>query len=151
MTPPALPGQRDQHSVDAGQLDLLAIFHFVLAGFTLLGLGFLFMHWFMMHTFMENPAIWENAKSAPPPKEFMAVFKWFYLFMGVCIVIMGVANFIAGLCIRKRRCRTLTIAIAGLDCMMVPFGTVLGVFTIIVLARDSVRRTYEATDTSSSP
>lgn len=143
MTPPALPRQRDQQSVDAGQLDLLAIFHFVLAGFCLLGLGFIFLHWLMMHTFMDNPAIWENSKSPPPPKEFFAIFKWFYLFMGLCTVLMGVGNLIAGLCIKKRRCRTLTMVIAGLDCMMIPFGTVLGVFTIIVLARDSVREAYE--------
>jgi len=31
---------------------------------------------------------------------------------------------------------------ASLLCMMVPFGTVLGVFTLIVLSRDSVRRLY---------
>jgi hypothetical protein len=148
MTPPALPGQRDQKSVDAGQLDLLAIFHFVLAGFSLLGLGFLFLHWLMMHTFIENPAIWENAKSPPPPKEFFAIFIWFYLFMGIFIMTIGIGNLIAGFCIRKRRCRTLTMVIAGIDCMMVPFGTVLGVFTIIVLARDSVRETYE---TASAP
>lgn len=144
MTPPALPRPRDQQSVDAGQLDLLAIFHFVLAGFCLLGLGFIFLHWLMMHTFIENPAIWENSKSPPPPKEFFAMFKWFYLFMGFCTALIGIGNLIAGLCIKKRKARTLTMVIAGLDCMMIPFGTVLGVFTIIVLARDSVRETYEA-------
>lgn len=147
MTPPALPGQRDQHSVDAGQLDLLAIFHFVLAGFCLLGLGFIFLHWLVMHTFLENPEIWENAKSPPPPKELLAMFKWFYLFMGLFTLILGAGNLIAGLCMRKRRCRTLTMIVAGFDCLMIPFGTVLGVFTIIVLARDSVREVYEATGT----
>ncbi len=149
MHPPSLPRQPDQQSVDAGQLDLLAIFHFVLAGFCLLGLGFIFLHWLVMHTFIENPAIWENSKSTPPPKEFFTIFKWVYLFMGFFTVLIGAGNLIAGLCIKKRRCRTLTMVVAGLDCMMIPLGTVLGVFTIIVLARDSVRRTYEVTATPS--
>lgn len=145
MPPPPIPLPRDQRSVDAGQLDLLGIFHFVLAGLSVIGLGFLFLHWLMMHTFMENPAIWENAKAPAPPKEFFAMFKWFYLFMGFSILAIGIGNLVAGLCIRRRRCRILTMIIAGLDCMMIPFGTVLGVFTIIVLARDSVREVYEAT------
>ncbi len=148
MPPPQLPRQHDQKSVDAGHLDLLAIFHFVLAGFCLLGLGFIFLHGFMMHTVMGNPAIWENVKAPVPPGEFLAIFQWFYVFMGFSAVLMGFANLTAGLCIRKRRCRTLTLVVAGFDCMIVPFGTVLGVFTIIVLARDSVRETY---DTGSVP
>ena len=36
--------------------------------------------------------------------------------------------------------------VAGLDCIWVLFGTVLGVFTIIVLMRDSVRLWYEETE-----
>ncbi|HEY9249604.1 MAG TPA: hypothetical protein VIO38_10745 [Rariglobus sp.] len=144
MTPPALPGQRDQRSVDAGHLDLLAIFHFVLTGLSLLGLGFLSLHWLMMHTVLENPAIWENAKTPPPPKEFLAMFKWFYLFMGLVTGVMGAGNLISGFCIRRRRGRTFTLVVGGLDCLMIPFGTALGIFTIIVLSRDSVRETYEA-------
>jgi hypothetical protein len=31
---------------------------------------------------------------------------------------------------------------AGIACVFMPFGTVLGVFTIIVLMRDSVRRLF---------
>jgi hypothetical protein len=31
---------------------------------------------------------------------------------------------------------------AGFACLFMPFGTLLGVFTIIVLQRDSVRRLY---------
>jgi hypothetical protein len=35
-----------------------------------------------------------------------------------------------------------SLVIAGVQCMFAPFGTALGVFTIIVLTRDSVRRQY---------
>ena len=32
--------------------------------------------------------------------------------------------------------------VAGIDCIQIPFDTALGVLTIIVLIRDSVRETY---------
>ncbi len=39
---------------------------------------------------------------------------------------------------------------AGVACMFMPFGTVLGVFTIIVLLRDSVKELFSVTEPSAS-
>lgn len=36
------------------------------------------------------------------------------------------------------------LVVAGLDCVRIPVGTALGVFTISVLLRDSVRQSYAA-------
>ncbi len=130
--------------IDASHLKLLAIFHFVFAGLTLLGLGFLFLHWWFMHAIMENPEMWKNQQGGPPPKEFIALFKWVYLFFGTGIVLTGVANTISGWSLMARRNRTFSLVVAGLNCMAFPFGTALGVFTFIVLLRDSVRELYEA-------
>ena len=91
------PLMRDQRKVDADHLKLLAVFHFVLAGLAVVGLGFLFMHWFFIHAIIGNPEMIKNAKGGPPPEAFFAIFKWFYLFMGACIVTMGVANLVSGL------------------------------------------------------
>jgi hypothetical protein len=33
---------------------------------------------------------------------------------------------------------------AGVECLFMPFGTVLGVFTIIVLMRESVKQVFAA-------
>ncbi len=41
-----------------------------------------------------------------------------------------------------RRHRTFSIVIASLSCMSFPFGTILGVFTLIVLVRPSVKILY---------
>jgi hypothetical protein len=38
---------------------------------------------------------------------------------------------------------------AGIECMFTPFGTVLGVFTIITLVRPSVKEVFESKTTSS--
>jgi hypothetical protein len=34
--------------------------------------------------------------------------------------------------------------VAGINCLHIPLGTVLGIFTIVVLCRESVRELYEA-------
>lgn len=152
MTTPLPPLMRDQRKVDAEHLKLLAVFHFVLAGLAVIGLGFLFLHWFFMSSIFDNPEMWKNAKDAPPPppKEFFAIFKWFYAFMGVMIVGGGLASLVSGFCILRRRARMFSIVVAGVSCLGFPFGTALGVFTLVVLLRDSVREEYEARATRST-
>jgi hypothetical protein len=34
------------------------------------------------------------------------------------------------------------VVVAAVSCLMVPFGTVLGIFTIVILSRDSVKRLF---------
>jgi hypothetical protein len=141
-TLPPLP--RDQRQIDADHLKLLSIFHFIGAGLALLGILFLLVHFAMFQAFFANPKMWENQKQGPPPAEFFAIFKWFYLVMAVWFVGSGILNVISGLCIRARKHRTFSMIVAGINCLHFPLGTVLGVFTIIVLIRDSVRELYEA-------
>jgi len=138
------PLVRDQRKTDMDQLRLLAIFHFVIAGLAIVGLGFLALHYVLMHSVMTNPAMWKNQKSGdPPPEQFFAMFKWFYLIFGVLLVAGGVGNLLSGLFLRKQVNRVFSLIVAGIDCVQFPFGTALGVFTFIVLLRDSVREIYE--------
>jgi hypothetical protein len=139
--PPLL---RDQRKVDADHLKLLSIFHFVGAGLALIAILFLLGHFAMFHAFMANSNFWENQRQAPPPREFFAIFKWFYLVLAVWFAGSGILNLLSGFRIRARRHRTFSLVVAGINCVHVPLGTVLGVFTIIILARDSVRELYEA-------
>ena len=148
MTEPP-PLMRDQRKADADHLQLLAIFHFVVAGLALAGLGFLLLHYLVMNTVMTNPEIWKNQPGGGPrPEQFFAIFKWFYLFFGVMIVIGGIMNLLSGWFILQRKRRTFTLVCAGLNCIQFPFGTGLGVFTLVVLLRDSVREVYALNQTS---
>jgi hypothetical protein len=133
---------RDQRKIDADHLKLLAIFHFVLAGFSLLGLGFLFLHWLVLHTIVFNPEVLKNAKGGLPPATFFAVFQWLYLVMGTVIFTMGLGNLISGWCLLKRRARIFSLVMAGINCVGFPFGTTLGIFTFIVLLRESVTEVF---------
>lgn len=149
MNPPAL--MRDQRKVDAEHLKLLAVFHFVLAGLSLVGIAFLCLHWFLMHTVFTNPEMMKNAKGGPPPKEFFMIFRWFYFFMGTFIVAGGLGNLISGFCLLKRRGKIFSFVVAGLNCLGFPFGTTLGVFTFIVLLRDSVGELYVPNSPATAP
>lgn len=145
-TPPPIPPPfRDQHRIDTQHLKLLAIFHFVLAGLAVVGLGFLGLHWFIMDSVFSNPEAWNEAKAGPPPEQFLALFKWFYLAMGLLVVGSGIANLVSGFMIQQRRARVFSLVVAGVNCLAFPFGTALGVFTFIVLLRDSVEQLYAAT------
>lgn len=140
--PPFLQGQR---KADADHLRLLAIFHFVVAGLSLIGIGFLFLHYSFMHVFFANPEMWKGQSGSPPPVEFFAVFKWFYLVFGLMLIGALVANLFSGFFIGRRKHRTFSLIVAGLNCLQIPFGTTLGVFTFIVLLRESVSESYENT------
>jgi len=144
--PNLTPLPRDQRKIDADHLNLLAIFHFVGAGLAVLGILFLLGHYAMMHTVFSNPKFFENQKQPMPvpPEQIFAVMKWFYLAGAVWFVSSGVLNLISGLCLRARKNRTFSLVVAGINCLHIPLGTVLGVFTIVVLVRDSVREQYSA-------
>jgi hypothetical protein len=138
------PIPRDQRQIDANDLNLLSIFHFLGAGLSLLGNLFVLVHYAIFHTFFSNPKLWEGQKQTPPPAEFLEIFMWFYLIFGAWFLTSLILNLISGLCIRAREHRTFSLVVAGVNCLHIPLGTVLGVFTIIVLIRDSVREAYEA-------
>jgi len=57
--------------------------------------------------------------------------------LAVCIIV-------AGRCLAKRKRYMFCLVMAAISCVFMPFGTVLGVFTIIVLMRPSVEELFAA-------
>ncbi len=127
---------------DAEHLKLLSIFHFVVGGLCLVGVAFLCLHFLILHFVFANPEMWKG-KQGTPPAEFLQMFIWFYVFMGLMFVTGAVLNILSGLFLGWQTHRVFSLVVAGLDCIQIPFGTVLGVLTIVVLLRDSVCLWYE--------
>ena len=127
---------------DASQLKLLMVFHYVLSGLSVVGLGFLFLHYKFLDMMMSNPEMWAESNQGPPPDTFLEMFIYFYIVMGFMMIVFAAANALSARFIQTRRHRMYSLIIAGLDCLMFPFGTALGVFTLIVLLRDSVESIY---------
>jgi hypothetical protein len=140
---------QNQQKRDCEHLRLLFIFHSVFAGLALLGLAFVFVHCYIMHTVFSNPDMWKGQHNAPPPKAFFDAFIWFYVFMGAMLLIGMVLNVLSAVCLRQKRRRMFSIIVGGLNCLQIPFGTALGIFTILVLSRDSVQELYSANEAHS--
>jgi hypothetical protein len=143
------PPWRDQRRVDADHLRLLSIFHYVFAGLGLLVLGFLYLHYRVMRWVFTNPNAWQHHGPPPPPQLFPFI-GWIYVFAAVMIVLGMVLNVLSARYLARRRARVFSLVVAGLDCLQMPFGTALGVFTLIVLLRDSVAREYEEVATGAA-
>jgi hypothetical protein len=141
---PAAPVGERQQIIDDEHIKLLAIFHFVVAGLALLAIVFLLFHYCIMSTVFSNHGIWTAQENAPSlPKDFFKVFIWFYISFGFIFAVASVLNFLSGLFLRRKKHRTFSLVVGGIDCLQVPFGTALGVLTMIVLSRPSVRQKYD--------
>lgn len=139
LTPAELQAQQRR---DCEHIKLLAIFHFVFGGLAFAGIGFLCVHYAIMHAVFSNPDVWKAQPQTMPPKAFLDAFIWFYLFMGVLLLTGLVLNVLSGFFLLQKRNRLFSLIVGGLNCLQIPFGTALGVFTILVLSRDSVRQLY---------
>jgi hypothetical protein len=139
------PLMTDQRKIDQDHLRLLAVFHFVGAALAVLGLVFLLVHYLFFHAVMANPDMWKGQKGgSPPPEVFFAFLRIFYVLFGFFLLASLVGNLLSAIFLGQRRHRTFSLLVAGLNCLHVPVGTVLGVFTFVVLLRPSVREAYDA-------
>ena len=146
MQPPPVYTQTDR---DTEHLRLLAVFHFVAAGLALLGIVVLAIE-LVVFTMLPDilGVVARNTKGAPSPEELEQIGfafdlgVWFIAAILAFVVAEFVLNLVAAFDLLKRRRRTLCLVVAALNCFSVPLGTGLGVFTFIVLSRDSVRDLY---------
>ena len=120
-------------------LRLLSIFHWVLAGlatlFSALPLLYVAMGVAMLQGRFDLPN--------PPPE----LFGWMMIAIGVAFMVTGLGYAAllayAGRCVARTRHWTFVIVVAALSCAFFPFGTGLGVFTIIVLSKPEVKSLFQ--------
>jgi Na+-driven multidrug efflux pump len=140
------PYVRNQRDTDEGHLRLLAIFHFVNAGLAFFGALVMVAEFFFMEKFFNNPNVWQgqkNAPNAPPIGPVFEMVKWVFIVCGLFALLACFLNVLSGYCLSARKNRAFSLVVAGLNCLNMPLGTILGAFTFVVLLRDSVRDIYE--------
>lgn len=75
-----------------------------------------------------------------------ALLGWFFIGAATIVILCGLALavclLLAGGFLARRRHYLFCLGVAGAACALTPVGTVLGVFTILVLLRDSVRAEF---------
>jgi len=125
---------------DTEQLNLLAIFHYVVAG-----LAALFSFFPLLYTtigaifiFAARHGTAKRGEDLPP--EFLG---WIFAVLGSVLFLIGLSMaiciLIAGRSLALRKRYSFAFVMACIECLFIPFGTILGVFTIVVLSRESVR------------
>lgn len=136
LPPPVAIATRE----DLSQLRLLAVFHYVVAGLTALFALFPVIH-LTLGIVLVSGALPHDDPGA-------RLGGWFFIVFASALILCGLALAgaiaLAGRNLQRQRRHTYCMVVAALSCMMMPFGTVLGVFTLIVLLRPGVKALFES-------
>ena len=128
---------------DKEHLRLLAIFHYVVAG-----LAALFSFFPLLYTTIGTIFIFTARHgTAKPGEELPPEFLgWIFAVIGSVLFLIGLAMaicvLIAGRSLALRKRYSFAFVMACIECLFIPFGTILGVFTILFLSRESVRALF---------
>jgi len=93
-------------------------------------------------------SIQPNTNAGPP----MIIFRIVAGVIGVVILCgwtLGGLTFYAGRCIAKRRNRTFVLVMAGVNCIWIPYGLLLGIATFLTLESADTRLEYSGVGKSS--
>jgi hypothetical protein len=158
-----MPSDAEQEIITRERLRLLAIGFYVKGGMGALVVSFLLIHFTMLLGFSFMPeSAWQPKASAPTSIESASVspsptprpmnqgppaviFRILAGVIGVIILLgwtFGALTMYAGRCVQKRERRVFIYVIAGLNCILIPWGTLLGVCTFIVLQTPAARREF---------
>lgn len=128
---------------DSEHLKILSICHYVFGALQLMGglVGLIFLT--MGGVFFSGQLPTANPSEQMALQAMGTMFSIFGLVMiGMCLLIGG-AFIYAGRCLATTQGYMFCFVVAALECTSFPLGTALGVFTIIVLLRDSVKARFE--------
>ena len=135
-------------SDDAQHLRLLSIFHYVVGGLTALIGCFPLIHVALGLAMIFSPESMGGKQGEQPP----AFIGWFFTCLGggmfLGFLSIAVCTALAGRFIARRRRYWFIFVLACFQCAIFPFGTALGVFTIIVLSRESVKLQFQVPPSS---
>ncbi|MEO7014571.1 MAG: hypothetical protein ABI127_09685 [Dokdonella sp.] len=130
-----------QNVLDDEHLRLLS-YGYVLSGvmtglFSLIGLLYAGMGLVMSRVVSTVAQNGTHADQVPPEVLFNIFILFGFVFFLAAITLAAVKLWTAR-CIRQRRSRMVCMIVAGICCLGIPYGTVLGVCTFLVLGRQSV-------------
>ena len=143
MSLPRARAALKQMNRDTEHLRLLAIFHYVAAG-----LAAFFSFFPLLYATIGGIFIFVSRHGTPKPGEELPpeFVGWIFVGLGLVLFLLGIAMaiciLIAGRCLSARKGYTFALVVACIECLFIPFGTILGTFTIVALSRESVRTLF---------
>lgn len=150
MLPPPITALTPQEAVTTERFRLLAIGYYISGAIGCVLVSFLLIHFAMVLGFSFIPeSAWDTTKSGtsssePPP---VIVFKIIAGILGAIILAgwtLGGLTIYAGRCIARRKSRTFVLIMAALNCLWIPYGTLLGVVSLIFLTSPDAKNSFDA-------
>ncbi len=125
---------------DRKNLRLVTIFYYIWAGIQalagLIGLAFMGIGAFLV----SSPQVAQT--NNPPPPWFGAVFAGMGALVLVTFEAMAALSFLTARFLSRRQRFAFCVVISVVNCLCMPLGTALGVFTILILQRPSVKAVF---------
>jgi hypothetical protein len=138
------PPEDRQAIVDGEHLRVLAICHYVMGGVACFSSLFPLIYVVVGLALALGGEFANKQPNEPVPPSVVGFA--IAAFGGTCVcagLVVGGLMIYSGRSMQQRRNRTLSLVLAALLCLWIPFGTVLGIFTFIVLMRPSVMWLYD--------
>ena len=134
-----------QTIIDNEHLNLLSLFHLI-SGILTLVYSALMAVYFGFITLAINIGgkfnEVDNALDSEFPFGFMTIFISVMFISLLFAIALGIAKIFSSKFLKQRKNRTFCIVISCLECFSIPYGALLGVLSIIVLNRSSVKNIY---------
>jgi hypothetical protein len=135
---------------DEEHLTLLAVFHYAVAAITALFSCFALIYIGLGLAMILHPESMSGSHGEPPP----AFMGWIFTLIGAALLMAAwiyvACLVLAGRFLKRRKHYVFCLVMAGLSCMWMPFGTVLGVFTFIVLLRPNVKALFASSSAAAA-
>jgi branched-subunit amino acid ABC-type transport system permease component len=122
-------------------LQLLSIFHYIAAGLTALFGCFPLMH--VAIGILMLTGAFDTDSEEMPAGLIAALFIALPALFSLGLWIIALLTLLAGRKLAKKRSHTFCLVVAGVECLCMPIGTVLGVFTIITLTKPGVKEVFD--------
>lgn len=133
-----------EQAIDVEHVRLLAVFHYVVGGFTIAMSCMFLLHFVFGLIMMASGMAIEGEGSARLAGASLGgLVAMIGLTCAVVGWIYGGLTVYTGRCLQKYKHRTFTLVMSVLNCLQVPWGLVLGLLTIKVLLKDHVRECFE--------
>ena len=130
-------------SQDHEHLKVLSILNYVMAALRAVGGIFPLIYIAIGFFMVANPEALQGNQGQTPPPPWLG---WVLIGIGGCLTVflvgLAVATFLNGRYLAQRRHYVFCFVVSCLQCLQMPLGTALGVCTILVLLRESVKQQF---------
>ena len=98
------------------------------------------------HVLLQHELPNQHPSNFPPQNTGAAsgIFIVLVLIIFLFSLAQAIINILSGRFMKQRKHRTFSLIVAGLNCLSIPLGLALGIFTFVVLTRSSVVEEYKA-------